>query len=114
MGHDICVNCDASYGVVFIAQNGDVTCATCQFSKTNCKHIHCLKEVCSNPDLELSDIMLQYKELLMNTLPHSVMKQSTYQPCLSYLPIPFDIPINLATILKLPENERFNIMQRCC
>ena len=45
----------------------------------------------------------------MNTLPHSMMKQSTYQPCLSYLPIPFDIPINLATVLKLPENERFNI-----
>ena len=93
----------------FIAPNLVVKCATCRFSKTNCKHIHHLKEVCANPDLELSDLLQQYGKLLLNVLPSPVMKQTTYHSCLSYLPIPFDLPVNLAAVLRLPDNERFKI-----
>ena len=88
--------------MVYIAHNLAVTCATCRFSKTNCKHIHHLKDIFANPDFELPDMLQQYAKLLLNVLPPTIMKQHQNHSCISNSPIPFDLPINLSAVIRLP------------
>lgn len=108
VGSEVCVNCDGSYGVIYIAHNLAVTCATCRFSKTNCKHIQHFKDICANPDFELPDTLQQYLKLLLNALPPS-MTQYQHQACISNSPIPFDLPINLSAVIQLPYEIRFTM-----
>ena len=95
--------------MVYIAHNLAVTCATCRFSKTNCKHIHHLKDIFANPDFELPDMLQQYAKLILNVLPPTIMKQHQNHSCISNSPIPFDLPINLSAVIRLPHEVRFSM-----
>lgn len=104
----LCVNCNDCYGVVYIAPNLRITCATCRYGKTNCPHVQHLTDVCTRSELDVPEELQQYARLLSQSLTPSMTKQYSDNRCLSKSKIPFDLPTDLSAVLHLPFSERFN------
>lgn len=106
--NSLCINSDGCYGVLYIAHNRKISCATCRFGKTNCVHIQYLSDFCAKAESELPEVLQEYTQLLSQTVAPSLKQYPDYS-CLSRAKIPFELSSEMSTILQMPIRERFNI-----
>ena len=107
--NSLCINSDGSYGVLYIAHDQKITCATCRFGKTNCVHVQYLSEFCIKTESELPGALQVYVQLLSHTPATSLERYSDYA-CLSRAKIPFELPNEMSITLRMPIRERFNMV----
>lgn len=102
------INSDGCLGVVCVGTNQRITCATCRFGKTDCVHVKHLSDICNDSKLDLPETLQEYAQLLSVTPFISLEKYPDYS-CLSKQNIPFDVTLDMSTILKMPVGVRFNM-----
>lgn len=116
----VCVYAEGSYGIVYISSSLDITCATCRFGKTSCKHIKHLSSVITDEQMqpELPDSLQTFSSVLKQSVNLTRLNLVTAKhgnprytiPCISTKQIPFTIPSHLSVVLTLQSlSERFNI-----
>jgi len=64
----LCINAEGCYGVVYIATNQKITCATCRFGRTNCIHVQHLSEMISTAMVDLPDVLQEFSTLLSHSI----------------------------------------------
>ena len=102
--NSVFISANGSYGVVYIANNGNITCATCRFG---CVHVQTLTKLISTVNLELPHALQQFYSLLTNKIVPG--KQYPDLTCVSKCKIPFDLPINLSAVLRMSTAERYRM-----
>ena len=119
-GEIVCVqssNFPPSYGVIYIAENKILKCATCRFGSSTCEHVAYLKSMLENieslPSLHnLLSYFVSNLKFSVSINEKSVVAPSLYKlspSCLSLKPLPFSNDAHQHEILGLPYQERFNI-----
>ena len=101
-----CVNVDGSYGVVYIAANQIITCATCRYGKSTCKHVQHLTSHVTDFEKDVPLTLQPFaQQLSQKSVP--LTKYIPSLSCISKEKIPFDLPCHLSEVLRMPIKERF-------
>ncbi len=91
--------------MIYISASSVITCATCKYSKTSCKHVVGLNMFLRDSDEDLPSVLLPFSH---------VSNQEKKGPkhnfsCVSSETIPFDLPSDLSRVLLMEFCNRFNI-----
>ena len=110
----ICLKVEDTFGVVYISGSTIITCATCRYSKTSCKHIISLFQILSNVT-DHEDIPKALLPIFQVYCQHNEDKILPRQSapslsCMSKDKILFDLTTTLSSILLMPSSSRFNIV----
>ena len=108
--NSLCINANGCYGVLYIATNQKITCATCRFGRSNCMHVQHLSKAITTLSLDLPDALKQFSTQLLHTIKiKPPMKQYPDLSCVSQKVIPFDLPTQLSAVFHMSLQERYSI-----
>ena len=84
-----------TFGVVYIERN--ITCATCKYGSTSCKHVAHLSDIINEIQPEdLPDYLLPFANFTSAPLSSTPVQLK----CMSTVPISFDLPQHLKDVIK--------------
>ena len=107
----VCVQSEASFGVVCLDKH--IHCVTCKYGTTSCTHVKYIQQAIASNGLDGSGAILKsFSDFLHNSPMNTVVKPDFKElttNCKSTIPIPFEFPSPLKSVLRMAPHSRFSI-----